>query len=415
MQIERISTSTRTTLPTRKNGVLMNEETTFYLEPKEELPFPLAIEIGDSKQPDFYPQAKLAREGNARNLSVRLVHSENAPSVNVDGDVVEWKGQKQEVAFYSVPDSKETPSGAIEVDVTLFERPAKDQLQFTLRTKGIKFYYQPELTPEEVKEGDSRPDNVVGSWAVWASDLTNKFGHIYNSLMVDAAGNSTRTNPQIVDNGDGTGTLTINFDKKFLDNAVYPIRHAAGLTLGTTSSGASGASTAPNGAYFRKVTAAATGTVSDFNMLMGGGGSSSEHYKGVIWDYSGLTVITNSVSPAIDATGLFNSTKTATYSPQPSVTNGTNYYLGFVADYTGSAITYDTGSAGDGGRHTANSYSSPTTIGTISNNNRLFACWANYGGAGPSNLKTDMGLAAASIKTIDGVAIASVKTVDGLN
>lgn len=366
---------------------MAHEKTTYHLEPKKDLiDNPVEFEVGDSKQAEFQPQVKMTRWGNRANLSVRLIHDEIVATCKQNGETVEWKAGDQKVDFYSVPDSEETPSGAFEVDVTLYDRPVNDRLQFSLRYKGIKFYLQPALSEEQIAEGDTCADNIPGSWAIWAVDLSGKFGHIYNSLMMDAAGNTTRTNPQITDNGDGTGTLTINFDKKFLDNAVYPIRHAAGLTLGSTVDGGTGQSLAANRAHFRKVTAAASGAVSDFNLRLAtpaSGGSSGENIKGVIWDYSSLAVISNGVSPSIDNVAT-PAIKSANFSPQPSVVNGTSYYIGYVPNYTdgNGVVTYDTGVAGDGGRHTANSYSSPTTIGTIVNNDRIFGgLWMTYGGA----------------------------------
>jgi hypothetical protein len=43
----------------------------------------IALEVGDSKQPEFHPQLKLMRWDNEVNLSVRLIHDEALPMVSV--------------------------------------------------------------------------------------------------------------------------------------------------------------------------------------------------------------------------------------------------------------------------------------------------------------------------------------------
>jgi hypothetical protein len=119
----------------------------------------------------------------------------------------------------------------------------------TLQTKGLDFFYQPDLTLEETKYGASRPENVVGSYAVYhqtmAGDHTalggknyqaGKAFHIYRPRLEDANGTWVWGELNI---DDKTGLLTVTIPQDFLDKAVYPVRHAAGLEFGYHTGGAS--------------------------------------------------------------------------------------------------------------------------------------------------------------------------------
>jgi len=173
---------------------------------------------------------------------------------------------------------------AFELEVLLLEKPKKNKVEFTVETKGLKFYYQPELTQKEKDDGAFRPENVVGSYAVYHESKTNniiypfdksgytldelnekvlseelvakinkktseveyytqgkkyrvgKAFHIYRPKIVDSAGTEV-WGDLIVDTN--KKVLTVEIPQEFLDNAVYPVRHAAGLTFGYTSAGGS--------------------------------------------------------------------------------------------------------------------------------------------------------------------------------
>ena len=68
-----------------------------------------------------------------------------------------------------------------------------------IKSKGLDFFYQPPLTQKEIDEGAFRPENVVGSYAVYASEQktnyvggklyrTGKVGHIFRPKIIDSAG-----------------------------------------------------------------------------------------------------------------------------------------------------------------------------------------------------------------------------------
>ena len=128
--------------------------------------------------------------------------------------------------------------GRFKWDIEFASRPAVNSWTWELKhTKGIEFYYQDALTAEEIAEGCERPDEVVGSYAVYCNKSNNKYKtgkvcHIYRPFCYDAKGNTIYADLKIAD-----GQLTITIDAKWLDNAVYPVR--LDPTFGYTTAGAS--------------------------------------------------------------------------------------------------------------------------------------------------------------------------------
>lgn len=123
------------------------------------------------------------------------------------------------------------------------------QWQFKLTGwENFDFFYQPPLTQKEINEGSIRPDDVVGSYAVYhktkknhvigeTNYQTGKIGHDYRPKFIDAQG---KTEWAILQYDKGIRTVSIS--KDFLDNAVYPVK--ANDTYGSTVIGATDASMA---------------------------------------------------------------------------------------------------------------------------------------------------------------------------
>jgi hypothetical protein len=205
----------------------------------------IETETGDTKQADFYPQVKIKRWDNEVNFSARLVQEEAAPTVVTEDGKIKWQGDKVEAHFYDIPQNEEHPDGAYEFEVILKERPATNVVTMTIQTKGLDFFYQPELTEEEKAQGVNRPENVIGSYAVYYKDCPanieggkeykcGKAFHIYRPYCVDAEGNREWADMNVdVENG----LLTITIPQKYLDEAVYPV--VVDPTFGYDTAGAS--------------------------------------------------------------------------------------------------------------------------------------------------------------------------------
>src|SRR3989304_7465306 len=119
----------------------------YFVTPKDDVKDFISVEIGDTKQVDFQPQVKIMRWDNEVNFSLRLVHEELTPQVatitSTEGEKILWLGEKIEAYFYEV-------DNGTEFEVILKQPPKTNVIEFTLNTKGLDFFYQPELTQEEI-------------------------------------------------------------------------------------------------------------------------------------------------------------------------------------------------------------------------------------------------------------------------
>lgn len=221
----------------------------------------IEVEIGDSKDlTKFQPQAKIMRWDNEVNLSVRYKDEDKSePRVASVGGVVRWVKPDKEVRVYEKPEVGE--DGGIELEVILHEKPESNVVLFSIETKGLDFYYQPEISDKEAQEyidrlGSKekitlleakrriRPENVVGSYAVYHSAKrdnfpdkeykTGKAFHIFRPKVIDS--NSSEIWGEL--NVDiNKKLLTIAVDEKWLEKAVYPV--IVDPTFGYTSVGGS--------------------------------------------------------------------------------------------------------------------------------------------------------------------------------
>ncbi len=205
-------------------------------------------EIGDVKQADFLPQFKIKRWDNECNFSVRLIDNDlDIPEVKVEDGKIKYIKNKIEVHSYPVGELGKEGS-QYEFEVILKEKPISNKLEFTIETKGLDFFKQSPLTQKDIDDGMFMPENVVGSYVVKHSTKrdhitgqtdykTGKFCHIYYPYLIDANGWKVRAEDFNIDIENKKQTITILQD--FLDNAVYPIRHASGETFGYTTEGGS--------------------------------------------------------------------------------------------------------------------------------------------------------------------------------
>lgn len=120
---------------------------------------------------------------------------------------------------------------------------------------GVQFFYQPELTQEAIAEGCVRPDNVVGSYAVYCdkqghykdkngNTLANygcgKIGHLYAPYWTDAAGVKIKGTQEI----QGNTLAFVLPPQEWIDAAILPITLDPDIGYSTI-----GASKGANAAY----------------------------------------------------------------------------------------------------------------------------------------------------------------------
>jgi len=215
----------------------------------------IEVEIGNVRgllgagEDEFTPDVKISRWDDEVSLTL---HPKMLDSVltkdkelTFEDEKVVFTTPKIEYQLYNIATSTEYPEGAFEYQVDLKEKPDTNIVSFDIETKGLDFFYQPELTAEEIAEGANRPDNVIGSYAVYASEnkinyvggkeyKAGKVGHIYRPKVVDSKGTEVWGDLKI---DTDKGILSVTIPQEFLDKAVYPVMHAAGLTFGYTSAG----------------------------------------------------------------------------------------------------------------------------------------------------------------------------------
>ncbi len=345
-------------------------KTTFIEKAKDNPKDRINVVIGDDKQPDFKPQIKIERWDNESNVSIRLKDNEfnGLIPTNREGKL-KLEGVTREAHFYPL-------ENGYEFEVILKEKPKSNVIEFTLEDKDVEYFYQPELTQEEKDKGAKRPENVVGSYAVYAkSNKVNyvdgkeykvgKIGHIYRPKIIDSVGKEVWGELKIEN-----GTLSVTIPQEFLDKAVYPVRHAAGLTFGYTSAGESDeALFNPDQGWGIDAAPASSGTATSITAWCKEGTESTNDgvFKGVLWG-TNLNIITNGVGGASGIISGFSATEyTSTFGTSPSVVGSTHYWVGLVDNVGGGgdsdSICYDNGDAGDGIRNYANqSYATPVAI-----------------------------------------------------
>lgn len=352
-------------------------DNTYFLEHNNK--FDLDIEIGDAKKPEkIYPQFKIKKWDNECNISFRLSETNyDDYSVNCGNESIVFSKKTKEIKLYEI-------ENGFEFQIDLLEKPNTNIMEFSLNAKGVDFFYQPELTQEEKENGDFRPENVIGSYAIYTSEekinyvggkeyKTGKVGHIYRPRIIDSAGTEVWGELNITGN-----TLSVMIPQDFIDNAVYPIRHAAGLTFGYTTQGASESAAGSNKACFSKAAPSFSGSINSIYICVRNEGGVDREFKSLVCLNSDGTIVSNGISPTGTIAGsAAKNFYSVNYSSKPTISASTNYLLGYVQ--SSSLITYyDTGSAGDG-VYKDNSYSSPTDLSLpLSNNDRKHSIYADY-------------------------------------
>lgn len=162
-----------------------------------------------------------------------------------DGSKYKWSTPQADIRIYRLIEGK-SEYGDIEFDIILKSQPISNAISFPISMEGLIAHYQPPLTPEEIADGVERPDDVVGSYAIYHTTKMNiyktdveaekyragKAFHIYRPKVKDAIGNETWAGLNLTDS-----VLTITVNKDWLAKATYPV--VVDPTFGVTSVGAS--------------------------------------------------------------------------------------------------------------------------------------------------------------------------------
>lgn len=363
-----------------------------------------SIELGDSKQPSiFYPQFKTLHWDNECNFSVRLI-DDNYEVGRIDQEkdgTVTWSKDNKVVRLYNKQTSDE--DGGFEFEVEFAIKPDTNVVRFSIQTKNLDFFYQPELTDQE-KKTSFRPENVIGSYAVYHKTQrgnllgskqykTGKAFHIYRPFVIDSLGVRVWCELNINEKEE---LVTITIPQDFLDNAIYPV--IVDPTFGYTSIGAtndfnSGTEgsvfTAPSSGTVTKLTTYGSHVFGDFTIDNALYSETSNHPNVPLAISSAVNVTT---------TGWVDSNTIS-----QAISNGVNYWL-MIWAHGGNQITRsDTGAANQSvNQSSGESYSTwPNPYGTpIFQLNIVYSIYATYTASGSTYTLT----AAGGVYDITGTA-----------
>jgi hypothetical protein len=414
------------------------------------------IQIGDSKQTDFYPQIKIMRWNNEVNLSYRLKHDENNPVITTEADKIKWQGDKIECHFYDI-NNEEHPEGASEFEVILKEKPKTNVVEFSLNTKGLDFALQPRIDAGQVAEekaradgyeniswfnrefvdlyynandrkdgytetdgpNSHRPENVVGSYVVYASEnkinyvggkeyKTGQVGIIYRPRIEDSIGNWVWGELNI---DTDKGILSVTIPQEFLDDAVYPVKHASGLTFGYDTIGSSTEYQLTSDLYGSLFTSPSNisqvDSITYYSQYAG-----SAWHRGVIVLHSNLNIVSNGVSPEAYTNMTTADWRTRAYSSKPTLSTSTEYVLCVIS--IGMYGYYNSGDANQGHYDGSNNEGTPSNPTDATHTTNKYSIYATYtaSASGPANLKSLNTNLKANIKSINGNLIANVKSLN---
>jgi hypothetical protein len=316
-------------------------------KPKDEL----NVIVGDDKQPDkFHPQVKLSRWSNEVNFSVRLIDNEvGEETITTDKDKIIWEKGNIKIENYETAEG----DGGYKFVWYLKSKPVSNIVNFTIQSKGLDFFYQPELTPEEIAEGAFRPPEVVGSYAVYhqtKGGMVDAYGkdykigkafHIFRPHLFDSNGLEAWGNLHIKN-----GIYSVEIPQDFLDKAVYPIK--SNDTFGYTTAGGTAFSTTAGGltalvSIVDTYTASTGDTITGYS-IYGQGVSVTRTFQLSAYVYSG-GVPTTRLHTAVDINATVGTAWHSITDLSNSLANGVVYCIGIAQEVGVAELNYDAGTA----------------------------------------------------------------------
>ena len=280
-----------------------------------------------------------------------------------------------------------------EIDIILSKPPKENVFHYPVTTKNVEFYYQPpytEFTPEkdwgfvnETHVYDERgnlihyrPENVVGSYAVYGPYKYNQYGtgkiaHIYRPKVIDALGSWIWGELNYAD-----GSLTVTVDRKWLDKAKYPVR--IDPNFGYEGEGESQYHNSPNdmlGSLF--TSPAGSNKISSLTAYLNNSVAGSVNFKGTVVLHSTLNIVSDGVSSPQSIAADTTAWKTATFGTEPVTASSTEYVLMMIAD-DWLWLAYDSGSADQGHLDITNSYNVPENPTSAGHDNNKYSIYVTY-------------------------------------
>lgn len=372
---------------------------------------------------------QISGEGETDEAEEKLVYKANNKQI-------EFLAKKPEEI--TTKDSKGTEhkfivneEGGVEFNTILETKPESNILEFPLEAKNLDFFYQPPLNEENQDKNltctettctdkdnnvvNFRPENVVGSYAVYykdnkSGDFTQMGGknykagkafHIYRPKIWDANGKEVYGSLSVIlNNSEGSpvnagskesGTspeilrsaqndkLVVTIPQSFLDSATYPI--TVDPNFGYETPGQTQWLSVYANDFAGSLFTGAVGTVSKISLYCAHVSPpmyGSNYWKGLIVQQDDLTIVAGGVGSEVNmpwgtSTDWYFSTLTPTI-------EAVDYVLGFV-NKDGNATTvsyYDSGDANQGYYENDNNYASPTNPTSVTYSTNKLSIYATY-------------------------------------
>jgi hypothetical protein len=211
------------------------KENYFYTQELAKTDVPTKIIVG-SKTGKFVPNINFSKWDDEAWLNINFPAVVTTQQPTISTDVISQTIGDYTFKWYTKDDS------ILEHEIILGKKPPINTLTLNIDfPNGLEFFYQPALTIEEAKTA-IRPDNVVGSYAVYWNKTndeykTGKFCHIYAWEATDALGIKEKLTLNI---DPIAKKMTLTIRQQYLNTATYPVKlMGMGDTFGQTSRGGS--------------------------------------------------------------------------------------------------------------------------------------------------------------------------------
>jgi len=284
--------------------------------------------------------------------------------------------------------------GGFKVDILLNEKPDTNRFCYAIEgAEDYDFFYQPPLTEDEIAEGAERPEEIVGSYAVYHKELKNhrvgsenyatgKVMHIPRPQVWEL--NDEENTKEWAELSYEGGELCVTARQEFIDEAEYPVR--IDPTFGYTSLGASETQIQADRHHGRIGTVVGNGVIDSVSFGVRKD-TNNRNFQGAVYD-SGLSLLSPQ-SGAVSITSTVMQFRTANISSGPTVSAGT-YYAAVLVDAAATTNSvyraYDAGGVSGDSITTTGVY--PTwrnPFATVTNETDIFSIYATYTAAASSN------------------------------
>lgn len=191
----------------------------------------ISIEVGDKTKDIFEPKMTIKKWGDEVLMVIGVPDKDKVvkdkivktKGIEIISNKIVLKDADIEYHYYEVDENN------YEYEIILNAIPETNIIEIPISSEGLVFNYQDELTQQEIDDGATRPENVIGSYAVmhatkkghrqgYVNYGSGKAFHIYRPKIIDINNDWVWGDINIAND-----LMTITIPQIFIDNADYPI------------------------------------------------------------------------------------------------------------------------------------------------------------------------------------------------